>query len=166
MVEHSINITMRNDYKLIFESYLKSISEADNADLEQVTDTSGSEAPQQQTPQSQESEQSISQQDFVDIAKDVNAAYDSQMKLLDKLLQKNILDQNSKNELALYANGSLVSLARELTVNASRNNVTQFNNLKNSFNSQIAQQLVIMQQPQQPQTVQAQQTQQQPAPQS
>lgn len=165
---------MKNDYKLIFESYSKHVLEADGTTVQAgnvnvtapnsiqpqpqtqqpVQQPSQPSQPQQQAAKQPEKEESVTNQELTEISKYVNSAYDAQIKLLDILLQKGILDNNSKNDLQSAAFGSLASLSRELVYSAAQNDPQKINTLKNSFHKDIA---GAIQPPAQ------QQTQQQPA---
>lgn len=148
---------MKNDYKLIFESYSKHVLEADgttvqagNVNVNAPNSIQPQPQPQAQQPVQQpsqpqqqaakqpEKEESVTNQELTEISKYINSAYEAQIKLLDILLQRGILDNNSKNDLQSAAFGSLASLSRELVYSAAQNDSQKINSLRNSFHKDIA----------------------------
>ena len=95
--------------------------------------------PAQQQPQqlNQPQERSVSEAEVNELSKYINDAYESQNNLLNVLLQKNVLDQASKNELASAAYGALASLARDLVYSAAQNNPQKILTLRNNFHKNI-----------------------------
>ena len=148
MVEHTINSYMKSDYNLIFESYSKYVLEAGNNDT-QAGAPAAPQQPVQQPTQQVAKEEPVTNQELNDIAKYINSAYDAQMKLLEVLLQKGILDNFSKNDLQNAAESSLVALSRDLVYNAAQNDPQKINAFRNSFHKNIASQIQtpVQQQP-------------------
>ena len=148
---------MNNDYKMIFESYSKHVLEADNNPVQagsiNVTNPASIQPQQQVQPQAQPTPQPTEQpattqkpaekeivtnQEINEISMYINSAYDAQIKLLDVLLQKGILDNASKNDLQSAAFGSLTELSRQLVYSAAQNDPQKINTLKTSFHKDIA----------------------------